>query len=192
MSDVQEQYSGTDAHSSAEQIYQVGKMDCANCAKEVEAGVRHLEGVDAVRVDFIGGKLYLRGSVDFETLRKRVESLGKTIHIDNDRGGLAGANVTQAGGVVGFWRYLTARRETVLALIGGGIITITLLASLWGIPSVLRDGLYVGLQSFCADGHSFCAESCKIFAPDVFSVAYMYDHTMSWLLTKTKTALKYE
>ena len=37
--------------------YRIGNMDCANCAREVETGVRKLAGVQGVRVDFATGKI---------------------------------------------------------------------------------------------------------------------------------------
>lgn len=106
--------------------YRIGNMDCAHCAEEVETGVRSLEGVKGVRVDFVSGKMVLEGDVRFDVLKRRVESLGKTIE-DPDA---EQPSVPKRGGVIGFWDYLAGRQETRLALLGGAGILITLILSL--------------------------------------------------------------
>jgi Cd2+/Zn2+-exporting ATPase len=103
-------------------------MDCANCAREVESGVAKLDGVQAVRVDFATGKMTLEGSVAFETLQARVSALGKTLQPDAESPGTE-AGISR-GGVLGFWDYLAARAETRLALVGGGIVLVTVLLTL--------------------------------------------------------------
>ncbi|MBZ0296643.1 MAG: cadmium-translocating P-type ATPase, partial [Anaerolineae bacterium] len=108
--------------------YKIGNMDCAHCAQEVETGVRRLQGVEKVDVDFATGKMMLVGDVPFDTLRTRVEALGKTI--DSPDATAKTPQPAQRGGVIGFWDYLLKRTETRLALIGGGLIVITLIGSL--------------------------------------------------------------
>ncbi|MBZ0301370.1 MAG: cation transporter, partial [Anaerolineae bacterium] len=107
--------------------YKVGNMDCAHCALEVETGVRKLDGVQDVRVDFASGQMILNGDVPYDTLRQRVEALGKTLENPAQP---AADSLPKRGGVLGFVDYLLARRETQLALIGGAGIVLTLLASL--------------------------------------------------------------
>lgn len=109
------------------QTYTIGGMDCAHCAQEVESGVEKLQGVNSVRVEFATCKMILDGDVSFETLKQRVESLGKTVTPYQEQA--AGA-VSSRGGLIGFWDYLLARRETRLALIGGGIVMITAILGL--------------------------------------------------------------
>lgn len=106
--------------------YTIGNMDCAHCAREVETGVGKLDGVQTVRVNFASGKMTLAGDVDFDTLQQRVESLGKTIADP----GIATTTPIKRGGVTGFWDYLTRRRETRFALIGGAGILLTLALAL--------------------------------------------------------------
>ena len=83
----------------------------------------------------------LQGDVPFDTLRRRVESLGKTIASPEEIVP-ATALLPQRGGVIGFWDYLIARYETRLALIGGGLVLFTLFASLAGLPSSITPYLY--------------------------------------------------
>lgn len=126
---------------SDERTYQIGNMDCANCAREVQTGVSRLDGVQRVNVDFASGKMRLLGDVDFDQLKNRVESLGKTIQepaSDDET-----PAVEQRGGVVGFWDYLVARHETRLALIGGAAVLIAVLASLIGLPDVIITPLLI-------------------------------------------------
>ena len=59
--------------------YQIGNMDCAGCAREVETGVSKLPGVRYAVVDFASNTLQLEGDVPFAALKARVEALGKTI-----------------------------------------------------------------------------------------------------------------
>lgn len=110
--------------------YKIGNMDCAHCAQEVETGVRRLEGVESVQVDFASGKMTLIGEVPFETLRTRIEALGKTIDAPT-----AAPQPTRRGGVIGFWDYLLRRVETRLALVGGGLIVVTLIGALLFQPA---------------------------------------------------------
>jgi len=123
-----------------ETTYNIGNMDCAGCAAEVEAGVSRLDGVNAVQVDFMSGKMQLDGDVPFAQLKSRVEALGKTISLPDSAPSVEKAPVR--GGVIGFWHYLTARRETQLALIGGGIVLLTLLAALAGLSAEITGLLY--------------------------------------------------
>ncbi len=120
--------------------YTIGGMDCADCAREVEEGVGRLDGVKAVSVNFTTGKMQLDGEVPLDVLRARVEALGKTVEDGNYRPASADTN---SGGVIGFARYLYNRGETRLALVGGGLILLTLLATLLGLPESIANGLYI-------------------------------------------------
>ncbi len=117
--------------------YSVLGMDCAACAREVEAGVSQLEGVAWAEVNFATGDMRVQGDVPFAVLQARVEALGKGLAEK------APAPPPARGGVRGFWDYLRARAETRLALLGGFIIFIALagqLAAAW--PSAIADALY--------------------------------------------------
>ncbi len=119
------------------QTFIIGNMDCAHCATEVEEGVSRLDGVLDVRVDFASGKMLLEGDVDFNTLRQRVEALGKTIeHPDT------ASSEAARGGILGFWDYLRSRFETRIALFGGAGVLLTLLLSIIGIPQSISALLY--------------------------------------------------
>ena len=120
--------------------YSIGNMDCAGCAREVEVGVSRLDGVDAVEVDFATTLMMVDGTVTFESLKERVEALGKTIALPEDEQ----PETPRTGGIVGFWRYLIGRHETRLALIGGGLILLTLLLSM---TSFLPEGVSAVMYS---------------------------------------------
>ena len=62
-----------------QQVYKIGNMDCANCARELQEGVARLDGVETVEVSFATGKMRLSGDVSYEALKTRVEAMGKTI-----------------------------------------------------------------------------------------------------------------
>ena len=110
----------------AQKTYEIGNMDCANCAREVETGVRKLDGVRAVEVNFATGKMKLDGDVPYDVLRQRIESLGKTLESPE------GVQIKSArrGGILGFYDYLASRHETRLALVGGAGVLLTVLVSL--------------------------------------------------------------
>ncbi len=110
----------------AERVYKIGNMDCANCAREVEEGVRRLSGVESVTVDYATGQMRLNGGVDEAALKDRVEALGKTLGGTDDPDRPAATR----GGVIGFWDFLLSRHETQLAVIGGGGTLLTLVFAL--------------------------------------------------------------
>ncbi len=117
----------THSPTSQKHIYEIGGMDCANCAREVETGVSKLDGVEFASVEYTTGKLQLIGDVPFDILQRRVESLGKTIAPPQAE---PVQTASKRGGVIGFWDYLRARQDTRLALVGGAGIILTLVLSL--------------------------------------------------------------
>ncbi len=104
--------------------YRVQGMDCANCARELEEGIRKLDGVHTVRVDFATANMRVEGDTPFEMLSQRAEALGKTIHEDRDIGVAPLPNPQ-----TDFLTYLLSRNETRLALLGGAMIAIGVIAS---------------------------------------------------------------
>ncbi|MBZ0287218.1 MAG: cation transporter, partial [Anaerolineae bacterium] len=118
--------------------YAIGGMDCANCAREVESAVGRLENVRRVQVDFATARMTVEGDVPLDVLRERVEAVGKTI-LDASRVSRA---ATHSGGVLGFMRYLLAQMPTRLALVGGGIILLTLAALLAGLSPQIANILF--------------------------------------------------
>ena len=112
-------------------------VDCADCALTIEKGVRQLPGVEAVQVNFTSGLMHIQGAVEPEALKKRVEALGYGL----------GQKDTQRKpvlkGASGFWRYMLARSETRLALIGGLGLVLSVLAGMAGAPEMAVRGLQV-------------------------------------------------
>lgn len=128
----------------AAKTYPIQGMDCAHCAQELEDGVSKLPGVQNVRVDFATAKMHLEGDVPFETLRQRVEALGK--HIAENPTAQAPAPVSAQSPVIAFIRYLLTRQETRLALAGGGIILLGILAAVLGggqTPESVPTGFFI-------------------------------------------------
>jgi Zn2+/Cd2+-exporting ATPase len=123
-----------------QKTYTVRGMDCADCARTVEKGVRRLDGVRTVQVDFATGKLHLTGDVSADALRARLEALGYGLEDE------AGESRTgqQPGGVFGFALYLLRERPTQMALVGGVII---LLATLLGLLPAVTTGVVNALYT---------------------------------------------
>ncbi|MCY4540467.1 MAG: heavy metal translocating P-type ATPase [Chloroflexi bacterium] len=63
----------------SQQRYRLGNLDCANCAREVQSALERLPDVQSAVVDFASSELEIEGEVAFDTLKARVEALGKTI-----------------------------------------------------------------------------------------------------------------
>jgi len=115
-------------------------MDCAGCARAVETGVANLPGVQTAQVDFVTNTLRLTGDVAFDVLQERVQALGKSL-VPPDAPP-APVDITKRGGVIGFWDYLVDRDETRQALMGGGLIVLTFVLSLLGLPMPFSVILY--------------------------------------------------
>src|SRR5688500_9571708 len=129
------------AETKATQTFKVEGMDCAGCAREVEAGVAKLAGVQSAQVDFVTNTLRLTGDVPFGVLQERVQTLGKSLVAPN--AAPAPEAPAKRGGIIGFWDYLVARGETRQALVGGGLIVLTFILSLFGLPETFGGILYI-------------------------------------------------
>lgn len=145
----------------AQQIYTIGNMDCANCAKEVETGVRNLQGVTSAQVDFATSKLTLEGDVSFTALKQRVESLGKTISAPPPEPDIA----PKRRGIIGFLSYLAAKHETQFALVGGAIIIAGMLLSL------VLTGQIVGLGAAHGIETETTAAPIDLFISGIYTIA---------------------
>jgi len=125
------------------QTYLVGNMDCAGCAREVQTGVEKLDGVEFAHVDFASSTMQLTGTVGYDTLRERVESLGKTLMTEDQSN--KEEDKPKRGGVLGFWDYLWERQSTRLAIYGGLALLVAILLDVFQIlPDMLVDMIYVG------------------------------------------------
>ncbi len=131
----------------ASKTYKVQGMDCAHCAEKLQKGVGQLEGVQAVQVDFATGKLHLTGAVPQPVLEQRVKSLGYELA---DVEAPTSQNPQNRGGVLGFWDYLVSRRATQLSLIGGGLIVVTAILALIGLPDTLTNALFIVAMAVAA------------------------------------------
>ena len=116
--------------------YRIKGMDCADCALKIEKGVRQLPGVEAVDVNFGTGNLSVQGMADPEKIKHRVESLGYSLE---EKGAYKSTSAQREN----FGKYLLSRAETRLALVGGGLLLASLIASWLGVPLALIKGMQV-------------------------------------------------
>jgi Zn2+/Cd2+-exporting ATPase len=127
--------------------YTVEGMDCADCARTIEKGVSRLDGVTSAQVDFATSKLHIDGDVPLDVLQQRVEALGYKLQNDDRVGAQGNAPLQNSpknpGAIEGFWLYLLSRRETRLAVIGGGLILLALVLSVVGVSAILVYAIYV-------------------------------------------------
>ena len=106
------------------QRFQIGNMDCAGCAREVEAAVQKLDGVHFAEVEFLSCEMRLVGDVAFARLQAQVEALGKTVAPVSSE---TSASVpAKRSGVGGFWDYLRRNASSRMALIGGGLLLLAI------------------------------------------------------------------
>ena len=101
--------------------FTIGQMDCPGCAKEVESALADMPGVRSARVDYFANTLHLSGDIDFDRLKDRVESVGKSISMVDAADSSTIGEVKPAG-ARGFWRYLLSRADSRLALCGGALL----------------------------------------------------------------------
>jgi Cd2+/Zn2+-exporting ATPase len=114
------------------QIYHITGMDCTECAMKIEKGVAQLPGVETARVDFVAGQLFIEGDTDPVTIRQRVELLG--YEVTTKEATISRQKETEPNAAAGFWKFLLKRHETRLALTGGGILLLSILAGFIHIP----------------------------------------------------------
>jgi Cd2+/Zn2+-exporting ATPase len=139
------------------QTYRIEGMDCADCARTIEKGVSGLSGVKSAQVDFMTSLLNVEGDVTAETLNKRVEALGYKLAArettDAKTGGIYASRTDNpaAGGLIGrivnsvseFVRFLLRETPTRLAVIGGAILLVGVIASLIGLNERYANLLYI-------------------------------------------------
>ena len=124
----------------SQQTYEIGNLDCANCAKELEVGINKLEGVSSASVNFSNMTLSVNGQSSFSALQKRTQQFGHTLHEQSSE---KKVKVKTRKGVLGFWDYLLSRQDTRLALIGATMVLAGFALSLI-VPSLqmLSAGIY--------------------------------------------------
>ncbi|GAB5493669.1 MAG: heavy metal translocating P-type ATPase [Phototrophicaceae bacterium] len=105
----------------SQQTYDIGNLDCANCAKELEVGINKLEGVSSASVNFSNMTLSVNGESSFSALQKRTQQFGHTLHEQSSTKKIKAKPKTRKG-VLGFWDYLLSRQDTQLALIGTAMV----------------------------------------------------------------------
>ena len=121
------------------QTYIVKGMDCADCALKIEKGLRQLQGVQEVRLDFATGLLQVEGESSRQSIEQRVEALGYSLQDKRQ----SRSSHPPENALLGFWRFMLARSETRLALAGGGLIVAAVLLRLVGISETAFAGLQI-------------------------------------------------
>ena len=105
--------------------FRITGMDCADCAKTIETGVRQLDGVSACALNYFGGTLRVEGSTAREVVVQRVRHLGYDVQEDKTAGAKVPGGIAARlpkSGVLGFLRFLLESRNTSLALVGALMI----------------------------------------------------------------------
>lgn len=99
-------------------------MDCADCAATLEKGVGQLEGVEAIRVNYLTGQMKIEGSPELDAVEKRVKALGYGVADEENASKLQPK--TQPSGVMGFVHFMLQRRDTSLALVGLAALVVSM------------------------------------------------------------------
>ena len=66
------------------QEYDIGGMDCADCARKISEGVQKLPGVTLSDLNFMSSKLTVQGSAERAAVIERVEALGYQVKIEQN------------------------------------------------------------------------------------------------------------
>ncbi len=98
------------------QVFDIGGMDCADCARKVQTGVQKLPGVRLSELNFATGKLRVIGNSSAEAIQNRINALGYQV-IQPEEKQIGKQNRTQS-----FLLFLWRRYETRLALLGALLI----------------------------------------------------------------------
>ena len=124
-----------------EKKFKITGLDCADCAKGLEASIAHLDGVESAQLAFFNGTLTVRGDVDEGALRRMIRKLGYGV---DDGNGTRSDPADEPHALLGFWRYLFQQAETRMALIAGVIVLVSLVLPRLGGPDWLAIGLQIG------------------------------------------------
>ena len=112
----------------SQKTYNIGNLDCANCAKELETGINKLDDVQSASVNFANMTLTVDGEATFDTLLHRTEQFGHTL-LENASEKAKSEASESRGGIAGFWDYLLSRNDTRMALVGAGLVIAGLITS---------------------------------------------------------------
>lgn len=64
-------------------VFKLDDLDCANCARKMEDGIRALEGVQSVSINFLAQKLTLEApDAEFDEILKKAAKVIKKIEPD--------------------------------------------------------------------------------------------------------------
>ena len=111
--------------------YQIGGMDCSNCALILERSLGKLPGIEEVQVNFTLASLQASGSFDPQELQQRIHALGYQVLQDGaSKTALAPAQSASVDGPLGFVRFLLSERHTTFVLVSALILLVVFLLSL--------------------------------------------------------------
>ena len=127
------------------QHFRITGMDCADCAATLEKGVGGLAGVQSCSVNFGAARL----KVDFDPMRTNESAIVDRIHplgydIYSEPASPAAKASSQRGGVLGFIPFLFKRLDTTLAVIGGALLGVGMLAEFFHASTALTRIIFWG------------------------------------------------
>jgi Cd2+/Zn2+-exporting ATPase len=105
-------------------------MDCADCALTLEKGVANLPGVVSAHVNFAAATLELTGSAELASVTQRVRQLGYNV-ANPDLTHKPLVVSSPRGGIFALARFIFSRRETMLAVVAGGLALLAAPFDLW-------------------------------------------------------------
>jgi Cd2+/Zn2+-exporting ATPase len=123
---------------ASEMVFEVGGMDCADCAVHLEEALRRTAGVARVSVDFSLGRLRVTPQ-DGTEIRAMVEHVAKTMGYSLQPGTAAESEATPTA----WWTQLWQRRRDLTTLASGLLIASAIVLNLLGLPRAWIAGLYV-------------------------------------------------
>ncbi|MGE5123415.1 MAG: heavy metal translocating P-type ATPase, partial [Acidobacteriaceae bacterium] len=109
--------------------YSIRGMDCADCALSLERSLAQINGIEEVNVSYTTGILDARGNFDPREVVRRVEALGYHVESSGSPADVMPASPKSSAPhphMPGFLGYLYASVETRLAMLGAGLIILSL------------------------------------------------------------------
>jgi Cd2+/Zn2+-exporting ATPase len=112
--------------------FEITGMDCANCALNLERSISRISEVSSCEVNFATGKMHLTGNADMTAVEARIRALGYDVATPDSAGQSAQPEYT---GIEGLIRYMIARRDTTLALLGMSLLLLSAAISILEGPA---------------------------------------------------------
>lgn len=110
-------------------IIHIQGLDCPDCTKVIETGLRTLPGVKDAELDYNRGVVSVTGDVDLEAIHARIRRLGFVPVAEDEH------KTTTAIDFKGFWDSYRRNPELKITIPGFILLVLSLFLEGWGVPT---------------------------------------------------------